>query len=289
MNPSDILFVVNPKSGNKRKKKVLAYLSEHHFKSVQTEYAGHAEVLAREAVERVVVAVGGDGTVNEVARGIVGSDKVLGIVPCGSGDGLALSLGLSRNYKRAIKTILDGCVCNIDSAIIDHRPFFSVCGVGFDAVVSSEFASSPKRGLAKYIQIGLRTLMTYKPERYVVEVDGMPIELNAVLITIGNSNQWGNNAKITPLASLSDGKLEVTVVENLNLFQIPYLAFLLMTGNIHKHKSVRTLRGENIRILRESEGVAHFDGDWFMASKNVDVAIRKGGLKVISPNMSIEA
>ena len=283
MNSSDILFIVNPKSGNNRKKKIISYLAERNFKCVYTEYAGHAEVLAREAAENVIVAVGGDGTVNEVARGIGDSGKTLGIVPCGSGDGLALCLGISRNYKRAIKTILNGHVSHIDTGRINEKPFFSVCGVGFDAYVSSEFASAPKRGLVRYIQIGLRTLIDYKPEKYSIEIDGKSMESDAVLITIGNSNQWGNGAKITPLASMSDGKLEVTIVERLKLFHVPYAAFLLMIGKVNKFKYVKTFSGEHISIARSAEGVAHFDGDWFVTGKDVEVSIHKGCLKVITP------
>ena len=283
MNSSDILFIVNPKSGNNRKKKIISYLAERNFKCVYTEYAGHAEVLAREAMESVIVAVGGDGTVNEVARGIGDSGKTLGIVPCGSGDGLALCLGISRNYKRAINTILNGRVSYIDTGKINEKPFFSVCGVGFDAYVSSEFACAPKRGLVSYIRIGLKSLINYKPEKYHIEIDGKSIESDAMLITIGNSNQWGNGAKITPLASMSDGKLEVTIVERLKLFHVPYAAFLLMIGKINKFKYVKTFSGEHISIARSAEGIAHFDGDWFVTGKDVEVSIHKSSLKVITP------
>ena len=163
-----MLFIVNPISGKGRKARIISHLKEKGLKVVCTEYAGHAEVLARQAAERVIVAVGGDGTVNEVARGIVGTDKVLGIIPCGSGDGLALHLGLSRNYKQALRTILEGNVQKIDSGLINDRPFFSVCGTGFDAVVSERFAKSGKRGMKNYIEIGLKTWKEYAPEKYLI-------------------------------------------------------------------------------------------------------------------------
>ena len=284
MKQSDVLFVINPKSGTSKKKKIIKYLRKHNLNYVLTEYAGHAEILARECVERVVVAVGGDGTVNEVARGIGSSDKVLGIVPCGSGDGLALCLRISRNYKQAIKTIFAGIVSQIDTAQINDKPFYSVCGVGFDAYVSREFAMSRKRGIAKYIEIGLRSLIKYKRDRYLVTIYEDTIELDAVSVTIGNSNQWGNGAKITPRASLTDGKLDITIMEKLTFFQLPYAAFLLMTGQLSRYKYVRSFIGEHVRIYRSEGGLAHADGDCFFTDQHIDVSICKHSLNVIVPS-----
>ena len=155
------LFIINPISGKGKKRKIAKVLQAKGYKILFTEYAGHAEKLAREATEDIVVAVGGDGTVNEVARGLIGSNKALGISPCGSGDGLARCLGLSHNINKAIKTIEQGTQRVMDTAEINGRPFFSVCGVGFDAVVSERFAKSGKRGVANSIQLGLNTWHNY--------------------------------------------------------------------------------------------------------------------------------
>ena len=278
-----MLFIINPISGKGRKAKILAHLKENGLKVVCTEYAGHAEVLAREASEQVIVAIGGDGTVNEVARGIVGTDKVLGIIPCGSGDGLALHLGISRNYKHAIKTILKGNVQKIDSGLINDRPFFSVCGTGFDAVVSERFAKSGKRGLKKYIELGLKTWREYAPEKYKVEIDETAFEIEASLLTIGNSSQWGNNAKIAPLADISDGVLDMTVVDRFSMIEMPTLAFLLMTGGLDKNSRVHCYRGRHIKISRPSGGPAHADGDWFSAGTELEVRILPHSLNVLVP------
>ena len=216
-----MLFIVNPISGKKRKAAIIAYLEKMGCKVVCTEYAGEAEKIAREATESVIVAVGGDGTVNEVARGIVGTDKVLGIIPCGSGDGLALHLGISRYYKQAVKTIMNGKKIKIDSGLINGRPFFSVCGTGFDAIVSERFAKSGKRGIMNYIEIGLKTWREYKPQKHIVEIDGQSFEMDASLITVGNSSQWGNNAKITPRADIEDGYLDMTAVDRVSALEMP--------------------------------------------------------------------
>ena len=278
-----MLFIVNPISGKGRKARIIAHLKEKGMKVVYTEYAGHAEVLSREAAERIIVAVGGDGTVNEVARGIVGTDKVLGIIPCGSGDGLALHLGISRHYRQALKTILKGDVQKIDSGLINDKPFFSVCGTGFDAVVSERFAKSGKRGLKNYIKLGLKTWMDYTPENYKIEIDGNAFEIEASLLTIGNSSQWGNNAKIAPLADICDGMLDMTAVDRFSAIEMPALAFQLMTGQLDKNSRVHCYRGRHIKISRPSGGPAHADGDWFSAGTELDIRILPQSLNVLVP------
>lgn len=278
-----MLFIVNPISGKKRKSAIIAYLEKMGCKVVCTEYAGEAEKIAREATESVIVAVGGDGTVNEVARGIVGTDKVLGIIPCGSGDGLALHLGISRYYKQAVKTIMNGKKIKIDSGLINGRPFFSVCGTGFDAIVSERFAKSSKRGIMNYIEIGLKTWMEYKPQKHIVEIDGQSFEMDASLITVGNSSQWGNNAKITPRADIEDGYLDMTAVDRVSALEMPALALELMTGTLNWNNKVHCYRGREIKIFRPTPGPAHADGDWFSAGNDLEIRILPQSLNVIVP------
>ena len=278
-----MLFIVNPISGHGRKKRIISQLVDAGYKVVCTEYAGHAEKLAREASEQVVVAVGGDGTVNEVARGITGTGKTLGIIPCGSGDGLARHLGISHYFNRALDTILKGKVSHLDAGTINGRMFFSVCGVGFDAVVSEKFAKSGHRGLTTYISEGLKTWSSYVPEKYSIVVDGERLDHEAMFITVGNSNQWGNGAKITPLADSSDGILDITVVDDFMAIEFPVLAGLLMTGSAHKSSRVHTYRGKSICIERSCEGPAHADGDWFEAGKTIDIKVIPNALDVLVP------
>lgn len=276
-----MLFIVNPISGKGRKARIVSYLKEKGYKVAYTEYAGHGEVLAREAQEEIVVAVGGDGTVNEVARGLIGTGKTLGIVPCGSGDGLALHLGISRNYRKAIRTIEAGKTRPLDAAKINDRYFFSICGTGFDAIVSEKFAQSGKRGLSNYIAQAMKTWISFQPQKYKVEIDGKTIETEAAFITVGNSDQWGNQARITPLADISDGELDITIVEMFHTYEIPALAFNLMTGRAHKSRRTTCLRGKHVKIRRPEEGPAHADGDWFNSSAELDICIHPKMLKVI--------
>lgn len=278
-----MLFIVNPISGKGQKKRIIAHLQKEGYKIVCTEYAGHAEKLARESKEKVVVAVGGDGTVNEVARGLVGTGKTLGIIPCGSGDGLARHLGISHSCKKALKTITSGKTSPLDAGKIDGRFFFSVCGVGFDAVVSERFAKCGKRGLSSYIREGLKTWKIYVPEIYDIIIDGERFEHQAMFITVGNSNQWGNGAKITPLADSSDGILDITIVDGFKAIEIPWLAGRLMTGSAHKSRRVHTYRGKHIVIRRHDEGPAHADGDWFEAGKDIEIKVIPHALNVLVP------
>ncbi len=278
-----MLFIVNTKSGTGNKKRLISTLKKTGHKVVCTEYAGHATELARETTEQIVVAVGGDGTVNEVAKGLIGTDKTLGIIPCGSGDGLARHLGISHILSIALMTLREGYTCPLDAGIINDRYFFSVCGVGFDAVVSERFAKCGQRGLPSYIREGLKTWEAYNPEKYTICVDGKTYEHDAMFITIGNSSQWGNGAKITPLADSSDGILDITVVEGFKSIEIPFMAGLLMTGSAHKSMHVHTYRGKEITIIRQDEGPAHADGDWFQTGRKLDIKILPHALKVLIP------
>ncbi len=278
-----MLFIVNPISGKGRKKRIVSFLQKEGCKVVFTEYAGHAEILAREATEHIIVAVGGDGTVNEVASGIIDSDKVLGIIPCGSGDGLALHLGISRYFKQAYRTITKGKQTVIDSATINGKAFFSTCGLGFDATVSEKFSQSGKRGLLSYIEQGIKVWSEYKPGVYTIIIDGKKIEHEAALITIGNSNQWGNGAKITPRADISDGILDITIVDMFKNIEIPSLGILLMTGKFDTSYRTQCYKGRHILISRPFCGPVHADGDWFNTGTEVEVKIYPQSVKVIIP------
>ena len=278
-----ILFIVNPISGQGNKTSVVSRLSKKDCKVVYTEYAGHAEILAREAEEDIVVAVGGDGTVNEVARGLIGTGKTLGIIPRGSGDGLALHLGLSHDLNKCLKIIEKGNTREIDAGTINGRYFFSVCGVGLDAIVSERFAKSGRRGLASYIEQAIHSWKGHKSEKYVLDIDGKRIAHEAVMVTVGNSDQWGHGAKVAPLADSSDGILDITVVEDFKDIEIPMLAYRLMTGTVNMAENIHCYKGKSIDIIRENPGQAHADGDWFEAGKLLEIRILEHSLKVLVP------
>lgn len=278
-----ILFIVNPISGQGSKTRVVSRLRRQDCRIVYTEYASHAEQLAREAEEDIVVAVGGDGTVNEVARGLIGTGKTLGIIPRGSGDGLALHLGLNHDLNRNIRIIENGKTHHLDAGTINGRYFFSVCGVGLDAIVSERFAKSGRRGLPSYIDQAIHSWKEHTAERYEIEIDGVKMVHEAVMVTVGNSDQWGHGAKVTPLADSSDGILDITVVDDFKDVEIPLLAYRLMTGTVNQDPHIHCYKGKDIRIIRENPGPAHADGDWFEADRTMEITILKHALKVIVP------
>lgn len=285
-----VLFIVNPHSG-KRKVLHLEEIISENLPSASFEpevrytgYPGHAEVIARESSADVVVAVGGDGTVNEVARGLLGSSKILGIVPVGSGNGLALHLDISRNPVEAVRTIRNMNVGLLDYGNINGHPFFCSCGVGMDAVVSGEFEKSGKRGLMTYVRKALDVFRTYKSSDYLLTIDEeSPKTLKAMMITIGNANQWGNNAFICPEAREDDGLLDITVVRPFPIWYAPVIISRLMSGRLYNCRYVNLYRGRHICLKGEREEVAHYDGECCMLDNQIEVNVMPGCMRVVRP------
>ena len=278
-----MLFIVNPISGNGRKRRIIKEIKRRGYRVAYTEFSGHASEIAAFSDDEKIVAVGGYGTVNEIVRSLYGSGKILGILPCGSGDGLALHLGISRNYKKALETITTGHTKSMDIGKMNDRIFASVCGVGFDAIVSQEFAKSGKRGMMNYVLQGLKVWRKFTPEEYTVTTDGKSFVIKAAMITVCNSNQWGNGAIIAPLASSDDALLDITIVAPFSFGQIPRLAFRLMTGKLHKDKGVKCLKASKVQIIRATEGPAHLDGDCYTCGKVLDISVIPGAIDVIIP------
>lgn len=265
-----IIFIVNPISGTQGKELVLNLLDEKIDKErytwdvVYTKRAGHAiEIAAQAAAEKadVVVAIGGDGTINEIGRSLVHTETALGIIPCGSGNGLARHLHIPMEPKKALEIINEGVTDIIDYGKINGTDFFCTCGVGFDAFVSLKFANAGKRGLLTYLEKTLQESLTYQPETYELETEDGTYKYKAFLIACGNASQYGNNAYITPQATLTDGLLDVTILEPFTVLDVPSLAFQLFNKTIDQNSRIKTFRCRKLRIHRTSPGVVHFDGD----------------------------
>ena len=285
-----IIFVVNPISGIQGKKAILKWIDEridrsiHDYSIVKTEYAGHATQIAATAVNEgadIVVAIGGDGTINEVARSLIHTSTALGIIPCGSGNGLARHLRIPMDPKAAIDIINHGKRLKMDYGKINNIPFFCTCGVGFDAFVSLKFADSGKRGLLTYLENTLHESLTYQPETYEIENEEGSVKHKAFLIACGNASQYGNNAYITPQASLTDGLMDITILEPFSVLDVPSLSFQLFNKTIDQNSRIKTMRAQKIKIHRAKEGVLHFDGDPLMAGKELEVEIVPKALQVI--------
>lgn len=292
-----IIFIVNPISGTQGKEVILNLLDEkidkerYSWEVVYTERAGHAIEIAAQAAENkadAVIAIGGDGTINEIGRSLVHTETALGIIPCGSGNGLARHLHIPMEPKKALEIINDGVTDIIDYGKINGTDFFCTCGVGFDAFVSLKFANAGKRGLLTYLEKTLQESLTYQPETYELETEDGSYKYKAFLIACGNASQYGNNAYITPQATITDGLMDVTILEPFTVLDVPSLAFQLFNKTIDQNSRIKTFRCKKLRIHRSKPGVVHFDGDPMQAEENVDIELIQRGLRVIVPRIDAE-
>ncbi len=285
-----IVFIVNPISGTSDKKRIIdlipEYLDSRRFDWTicQTEYRGHAAVLTNQACQDgadVVVAVGGDGTVNEVARSLIHSKTALGIIPCGSGNGLARHLHIPMKPKGALKVLSDCHIKRLDFGMIDQNPFFCTCGVGFDAYISACFAKSKHRGLFTYIKDTLKEGLKYKSDTYEITVDGERHVYKAFVIACANASQYGNDAYIAPHARMSDGLMDVTLMRPFTLLGAPKIAFQLFNKTLTSNSHILTFRCRHLHIKRSAPGVIHFDGDPKEAGEDLDVRIVPQGISMV--------
>ncbi len=287
---TSILFIINPISGGRKKAKIPAlidaYLDKEKFTANYsfTEYAGHAGELAEEAGNKnfdIIVAVGGDGTINEIASKVVQLDKVLGIIPFGSGNGLARFLKIPMDAKKAIQLINKFNITVIDTAKLNDRFFFNMAGVGFDAHISSVFAGNKGRGLNGYVELGLKEIIDYKGQNYQIEIDGKVYKRDAVVLSIANSSQYGNNVHISPKSSLTDGLLDVCIIKPFPLYKLPQLAYQMIRATTHKSTMVEIISGKQIKITRKREDAVHLDGEPFVMGKEINAEINPASLKII--------
>ena len=286
----NIAFVINPKSGTGTKSDLETIIGEQLDKDlfnheiVYTQERFHGRELAKQYVEanfHAVVAVGGDGTVNEVARSLIHTETALGIIPIGSGNGLARHLGMSMNTKKAIQILNFSEPILMDYGTVNDEMFFCTCGTGFDAYVSTEFAKGKHRGIMAYIEKMITGYFNYKSQSYHLLGENIDLKAKAFVLTFANAAQWGNNAYIAPLASVQDGKLDISILSNFPIIAIPTLALQLFSKTIDKDFFMTTLRTNEITVHRETPGPFHFDGEPYEEGKEIHVKMVKDGLKVL--------
>ncbi len=280
------LFVVNRRSGSKRgdAAEIIRRYCKDDFEVVECPPKEQLDpVIERARREKfdVVYAVGGDGTVHEIAKRLIGGSVALGIIPTGSGNGLARHLGFPIDVRQALDTVPRAAT--VDTATVNGIPFVGTMGVGFDAWVADAFASSGVRGLRSYIRVGLDGLLKYKPETYQIEVDGERLERLALLIAVANSSQYGNNARIAPVASLQDGMLDVVIVERVSLVG----AARLFAGSLHRASGITARRGRHIEIQRPAAGAAHLDGEPMMLPETLTIDVVPRSLRMLVPDSAV--
>jgi len=284
------LFVVNERSGRKRDYDVRDVIRDASPFEHEIVSCGRKEDLdavvdraERDAFE-VVYAVGGDGTVHETAKRLIGRGPALGVLPTGSGNGFARHIGLPADPAGSLRACRGGRIVTIDTAVVNEQPFVGVMGIGFDAVIADRFATSTVRGLETYVKEGLRAFAAFRAEEYEMVIDGERLRRRAFVIAIANSGQYGNNARIAPLASLQDGLLDVVIVGETRFFSTPLLIARLFSGSVHRSKRVKTLQAREITIRRSVAGPAHLDGEPVTLPEELRVRIVPQSLKVLVPD-----
>jgi diacylglycerol kinase (ATP) len=286
-------FIYNPRSGHNARNPLLlerarAFVAEHGLDAaiVQTERPRHATELAKRAITDgcdLVVAIGGDGTMNEVATALVGSPATLGLIPCGSGNGLGRHLGIPGPGKGAFRTLLNGEPRAIDTGLANGIPFFNAMGLGFDAEISHRFNRLTQRGLPAYFRTTVSAFMNFRPGQYVIINGTLRMKTAAFIVSVANSDQYGNDCFIAPGAQVDDGRLDVTVLKTVGLFNALPLAVRLFTKSIDGSPSVQRLSGSYFTIERPSPGLIHTDGETHETSERIEITVLPRSLRIMTP------
>lgn len=285
--PKKAFLIVNKFAGQRKKysnalNTVVSVFEKNNWQveTVFTQFQGHATDLASEAVVSgfdMVVAAGGDGTVNEVAQGLLGKSIPMGIIPMGSGNGLAREMGLPMNILKCAQLLITGTKMQIDICRINNKKFLSTSGIGFDAQVADKMAKANSRGFMRYVQLTLKESIAFKPINIKMKVDDFWVEKNVFLVSFANSRQFGNNAFIAPKANISDGLIDVVVVNPFQKIWLPVFGIGLFLGIIHKLPFVEYYKAKNIELEYSESNIYHFDGEpgTFSIPAKIDVDSQK--------------
>ncbi len=287
-----LVFIVNPRAGVEREKEIMRAIeanidhSRYAYEIQHTEYARHGTELARKAAENgafAVVAVGGDGSVNDVAQGLLGTNTVLAIIPKGSGNGMARTMKIPLDVNEAMKVINNGFVVNMDVAFANDRPFISNAGVAFDALISKKFAKSLRRGLAVYSYLVTKYMWLYKPWSFDITIDGKAIKEKVFMINVANGQQFGYNFKIAPKADYTDGVLDLVIIRSFPKILGGLIALRAMNGTINGSPYVTHLTGKEITISHPDLKLMQTDGDAHACENHIKFTVKPGAQKVIVP------
>lgn len=285
-----IRFIINPVSGNGRNIQIRdiihKYIDKDQFdyEISFTEYAGHATQLSKEAAEKeyfAVIAVGGDGSVNEAGRGILYSNTALGIVPRGSGNGLALHLKIPIVASEAVRRINKANVTSIDSLSLNDELCMGIAGLGFDAHVAHQFAKAGKRGLSTYLKVILREYNLFPASAVEFEIEGKTFSKEAFLLTFANSSQYGNMAQIAPMADIQDGEMEICILKKVPVLKTPFFAFRLFTRSSQRSSFLEIIKAKEVTIKQWIGDHLHIDGEPVFMHLPLKVKVNPLSIKVI--------
>lgn len=283
-------FLINPASGQGDKwhiKQLITEVIDAEKIDAEyrvTEYPGHAVELTEQAKDQGydgVVAVGGDGTVNEVARTLIHTDMCLGIVPCGSGNGLARHLGIPMDVKKALQVLNNLQDIRIDTGLLNDHPFLCTAGIGFDAHIGNVFAGSNKRGFRTYLRKAISEFFGYRAKNYRIEIKGMVMDKYAFIIAFANAGQYGNNAHISPSSDIQDGLLDMCIVKPFPRFGVLDMVFRLFNRSLLSSKYMETRSFTELSVYLKERQPVHIDGDPLEIEGVVRVQVVPSSLKVL--------
>ncbi len=292
MNKKHLVFIINPRSGVDRQKAIQHAIDttldqqQYSYEIQYTQYAKHGTLLAKEAAAKgayAVVAVGGDGSVNDIVAGLLDTDTCLAIIPKGSGNGMARTMGIPLKEQEAIAVINKGNEIKMDIGYANERPFISNAGVAFDALISRKFAKSVRRGFAMYSWLVTKYLWVYKAWNWDIEIDGKPLQEKAFIITVANGKQFGYNFQIAPDANWTDGLFDVVIIRNFPRILGGLIAFRAMNGSILKSPYVKHYRAKEVVVSHPQLRLMQTDGDAHDCENKIRFTIKKGLQKVIVP------
>jgi YegS/Rv2252/BmrU family lipid kinase len=282
-----IRFIINPIAGTGGQIGIEETIARHleNYDIIYTQKVGDATKLSLEAVRDnidAVVAVGGDGTLNECLIGLVNSNTALGIIPCGSGNGFAYHIGMARTTEKAIIQIKNAKIEKIDSCTANGEAFVNVSGIGFDAHIANLFAGLKKRGFINYVKLILKEI-SYKPQEYTLQYNGIDRKAKAYMISFANASQYGNDARVSPMADLKDGLLDFVIVKDFPKWEIPFFLLKAARGKIHLSKYVEIIKSRYMKISAKNT-LLHLDGEPYKAEKYVEIQLFPKSLKILIPN-----
>jgi diacylglycerol kinase (ATP) len=288
----NILFIINPVSGKGNHTSIVKQINEHielkkyNVLYENTKYKGHAHEIARQYKEKgikKIIAVGGDGTVNEIGSAILNTEISLGIIPRGSGNGLARYLSIPLNTKNAIRLLNNPTIKVIDAGRINDKYFFCTSGVGFDAHVGKIFNKSINRRPVNYFKTTIKEFLTYKPKKYILKSGNQKRKVKSLLITFANAGQYGNNVYISPDAKIDDGLLDLCILKPFPKSIMLPIGLKLIGKKINKSKYLEVIKFKEISLKKKKKTKCHCDGENYKVGKKIKVKILPASLKVMIP------
>ncbi len=286
-----ICFIVNPVSGFGKQKLIEKLVGQHLDQTrfdhafFYTKASKHATELAKQAVADsfdIVVAVGGDGSINEIGRGLIGSNTALAIVPAGSGNGLARCLDIPLDLIKAIGVINRGKEKQIDTFQFNEEHIFNISGVGFDAFINQKMMKLSNRNFFAYFKLIAKEFYKYKEQNFELTIDGASQHKKAFLICFANGSQWGHGAFISPLADNTDGLIDIVILKDVSIFNVVKIAFQLLTRSVHRSSHIETIKASEVSIKQIGD-LAQIDGETVEIGNAISIKVNPLSLKVIIP------